>query len=513
MTIIDFSALMTTVGKNTRTRSRGGCLTCRRRKKKCDGVKPTCLACTRLKLGCEYPQDSIVWQVQMLRGNSIKTEKYVVPPGEAREDIGSKIKPALEMMSYQPPGQQGPPGSLDDHFSSDIRPQNPQPNPPQPNQNPQPNPQPNPPRPHQNPHQNPPQPNQNRQPLISHISPQTQNHSLTQVSPQIRQISHHLQTQQTQQIHHISNDPLDQSSGVLVSPKDLSTLNEKPVPSTTSSPWSISHLLIGSEDVIYPSFGPEMSSSSSGESSSESLETDRNITDTVDNMVGNPEHTAEPFIKPNITSEKVFLTYDTNICHSLWGHRFSLPKFVSVESAEILLSYFCERMAPSFSVCRKHSNSLVQTYLPLAAHDTMVLVALLAWATLHFEYKGDKRFIILKERLLREVHLLLDKTLRGHDQIPVEVTLATLMIMISIENKGTSSNWFMYYRMAQMALKNNTLLKDTENYKWLKNNLLYHEVTAPSLLTVEDSNEDLGFYFDAVDPNLDDAPEAYMGIC
>lgn len=36
-------------------RSRLGCLTCRRRKKKCDEVKPICTACLRNNLGCLWP--------------------------------------------------------------------------------------------------------------------------------------------------------------------------------------------------------------------------------------------------------------------------------------------------------------------------------------------------------------------------------------------------------------------------------------------------------------------------
>ncbi|KAJ5183516.1 hypothetical protein N7492_001132 [Penicillium capsulatum] len=37
------------------TRSRLGCFTCRRRKKKCDEVKPICTACLRNSLGCVWP--------------------------------------------------------------------------------------------------------------------------------------------------------------------------------------------------------------------------------------------------------------------------------------------------------------------------------------------------------------------------------------------------------------------------------------------------------------------------
>jgi hypothetical protein len=39
-------------------RSRQGCFSCRRRKKKCDEVKPICTACLRNSLGCTWPASS-----------------------------------------------------------------------------------------------------------------------------------------------------------------------------------------------------------------------------------------------------------------------------------------------------------------------------------------------------------------------------------------------------------------------------------------------------------------------
>lgn len=270
------------------------------------------------------------------------------------------------------------------------------------------------------------------------------------------------------------------------------------LPKLPSSPWSISNFLVPMDEFNYPS---------------PSLETIFPRAKKHDDYTDIEEipRAVEPYFKANITSE-VYLTYNTNVSHSLWGHRFNLPKFVSVELAEILLSYFCEEMAPKFSVCRKHSSSLVCTYLPLAAYDTMVLAALLAWATLHFEKNGDLQFPTLKERLLKDVQQSLNKISVNGSNIPVEVTLATLLIMIAIENKGTSSNWVPYYKMAQQLIKSSNPNKHTEDFDWLKNNLVYHEVTAPSLLMLEDNPEDLESYF-KYSETFDDLPEAYMGIC
>lgn len=41
--------------QNPKRRSRGGCLTCRQRKKRCCEQKPACYECTRLNIKCEWP--------------------------------------------------------------------------------------------------------------------------------------------------------------------------------------------------------------------------------------------------------------------------------------------------------------------------------------------------------------------------------------------------------------------------------------------------------------------------
>lgn len=41
------------------TRVRTGCLTCRRRKKRCDECKPVCTGCMRNKLSCEWPASNV----------------------------------------------------------------------------------------------------------------------------------------------------------------------------------------------------------------------------------------------------------------------------------------------------------------------------------------------------------------------------------------------------------------------------------------------------------------------
>lgn len=472
---------------------------CRRRKKKCDGTKPACNACVRLKLDCEYQQEPVVWQILKLRGGSLTMENYMPfsGPGPAGPALGRQLdKPVLNKA---PPGP-GPALVLEKTQPRAMAPLGPVP---------------------------------------ALAAPALGRDKIKQAK--VAQF-----IDESSMARDLAQG-LDLGAGAMVGdavPGDVVDIGR--LTPLTTSPWSISNLFMGEElyspSLLEPSTGT--SASGAGAITTSATGTGAGAIPSTNGVTGSgtsplaimgpsppPRNDSSSssstsstgtagtadvkplsYFKANITSE-VYLTYDTNVSHSLWGHRFVLPKFVSVESAEILLSYFCDRMAPLFSVCRKHSSSLVCTYLPLAAYDTMVLVALLAWASLHFEQRGHRQFLELKQRLLREVHVLLDKMIKNKNGLPVEVALATLMIMISIENKGTTSNWHVYYKMAQQALKGANLKKDTETFKWLKNNMLYHEVTGPSLLTLDDPAEDLEEYFGAVELDFDDVPEAYMGIC
>lgn len=51
----DSVAPSSVAAQKPKSRSRLGCFTCRKRKKRCDEKKPVCNACTRLKLECVYP--------------------------------------------------------------------------------------------------------------------------------------------------------------------------------------------------------------------------------------------------------------------------------------------------------------------------------------------------------------------------------------------------------------------------------------------------------------------------
>ncbi|KAH3671327.1 hypothetical protein OGAPHI_000550 [Ogataea philodendri] len=71
--------------KGTR-KSRGGCLVCKRRKKKCDELKPQCSNCSRLKLPCKYGL-VINWDRVELRTVSV---------------VRSRRFPILEFVNYNP---------------------------------------------------------------------------------------------------------------------------------------------------------------------------------------------------------------------------------------------------------------------------------------------------------------------------------------------------------------------------------------------------------------------------
>lgn len=58
-------------------RSKTGCLTCRRRKKKCDETKPKCNTCVRLKLECEWP--SLATKTNLSSKQKTKQSNNILP--------------------------------------------------------------------------------------------------------------------------------------------------------------------------------------------------------------------------------------------------------------------------------------------------------------------------------------------------------------------------------------------------------------------------------------------------
>jgi hypothetical protein len=55
-------ALQTASSKHPKGRSKTGCITCRRRKKKCDETKPACLHCQKNNVHCEGYPPKDYWQ-------------------------------------------------------------------------------------------------------------------------------------------------------------------------------------------------------------------------------------------------------------------------------------------------------------------------------------------------------------------------------------------------------------------------------------------------------------------
>lgn len=84
------NATSTTTPKSTILRGKTGCLSCRRRRKKCDERKPTCRACERNALICGWP-DKISRPI---------TQIDTVPPS-TREYTSSKIGMQINLSSDQ----------------------------------------------------------------------------------------------------------------------------------------------------------------------------------------------------------------------------------------------------------------------------------------------------------------------------------------------------------------------------------------------------------------------------
>ncbi|KAG7908131.1 hypothetical protein KL906_003548 [Ogataea polymorpha] len=182
---------------------------------------------------------------------------------------------------------------------------------------------------------------------------------------------------------------------------------------------------------------------------------------------------------------------------------FDLPTFVTSEVTDNLLSYFCKKIATTFSVCEEKSNSLVRTYIPLANDNNYVLYALLCWESLHFEKQGNFAYADLRQKLMAQIRKQLPTISKFE---PVEISMAIFLILISMDNKQYTGNWVHYLSLAQSQARGDIEGRlESPIYKWLKHNLMYHEVTSACLLPI--SFIDFSSTYTSLDP-----PEAYMGL-
>lgn len=84
-----------------KSRSRLGCFTCRKRKKRCDEGKPVCKACLRLKLECHYPAPGEERKNRKRKSSfSDETAKLVEhasfnkPPAKSNDNLSLLLKPS-----------------------------------------------------------------------------------------------------------------------------------------------------------------------------------------------------------------------------------------------------------------------------------------------------------------------------------------------------------------------------------------------------------------------------------
>lgn len=84
---------VSTPRKPHRFRSLTGCLTCRRRKKKCDETKPTCIACTRNHQQCSWPAASVS-----------RSPRCPVSRAMRRDSIsgGGQVDPSVPLSNLSP---------------------------------------------------------------------------------------------------------------------------------------------------------------------------------------------------------------------------------------------------------------------------------------------------------------------------------------------------------------------------------------------------------------------------
>lgn len=92
--------MTTVIAKPTHKRSRNGCKTCKRRRRKCDEARPECNRCTTDGLECEGYSISLVWRVEKQRVGSSNDSKEAAAVALARQSsVESSSSESLERDS------------------------------------------------------------------------------------------------------------------------------------------------------------------------------------------------------------------------------------------------------------------------------------------------------------------------------------------------------------------------------------------------------------------------------
>lgn len=86
--------------RGRKTRTRDGCLTCRKCRKACDKTKPSCLRCQRLSYACEWPE---VKPYSQIGETGRKQQRSKTQPAEGQredEELQSEEQPLTATSSY-----------------------------------------------------------------------------------------------------------------------------------------------------------------------------------------------------------------------------------------------------------------------------------------------------------------------------------------------------------------------------------------------------------------------------
>lgn len=97
----DTESLNTLNPANQKKRSRGGCLTCRHRKKRCSEEKPKCFECSRLNIKCKWPIPG--------RERKNRNKEYELQNDEVFHEKYGVIKVLRGVVEYKI-------GDIDEHY-------------------------------------------------------------------------------------------------------------------------------------------------------------------------------------------------------------------------------------------------------------------------------------------------------------------------------------------------------------------------------------------------------------
>ena len=405
----------------TKKKNKGGCITCKIRKKRCSEERPVCADCERLGKQC-------VWATDEMSIEKIRELKKQVEENE-KNARAKRIRVEKEAGSDKPKRKRKRKEKREDQIPNVSSPQ------------------------------------------INHESPMSISNFIDDDIPLDPEM------QSARPIHHKPGTPISAtpiSSNLMNFPTRAFSPSQNSL-SFSPKPWDLSN---GNEHLFefnnffesnlrsnIDKYSDKITELDNDDSQQQHHSTSLRKIDSFENMLNQNNIQVPPFINFDFTN-----TIPKN----------PFPSSLNLDNIGVkLYDYYQHRLARIMSIVPAESNYYLKVFLPMAAQNKGILYSILAWSGYHlggdFEDEGTRY-------MTKALDFIKDTPIKNENETLQR--LANLLIMCGAEIcKGDVRKWPVYLEWAAKIIKNRGGLyefnKDKEQH-WLMSSFAYHDILASS---------------------------------